>query len=101
MEVLKEFGDDRKPVYITESGWNDHPRWTKAVGAGERVEYTLDSFKWVEQHWPTVQNLCIWYFRVPLPVLSYPDYFAFVTADFQIRPIYYAVKAYAQGTEER
>jgi hypothetical protein len=98
-DVMQEYGDGDKPVYITESGWNDHPRWTKAVRPGQRLQYTLDSFRLVERDWPTVKNLCIWYFRVPLPVRSYPDYFAFVTTEFRLKPIYSAVQAYALGTE--
>ena len=43
-----------------------------------------------------MKNLCIWYFRVPVPVLSYPDNFAFVTTEFRPRPIYNAVQAYAR-----
>jgi hypothetical protein len=99
-EVMAQFGDADKPIYITESGWNDHPRWTKAVGAGHRLEYTLNAFRLVEKQWPTVKNLCLWYFRTPLPVLSYPDYFALVTTDFRIKPIYTAIRAYAQGRED-
>jgi hypothetical protein len=87
-------------VYITESGWNDDAFWTKAVYPRERVQYTLDSFRLVEHDWPTVKNLCIWYFRAPRPVLRYPDYFAFVTTEFRVKPIYDAVQAYAQGTEQ-
>ncbi len=99
--IMKEYGDADKLIYITESGWNDHPRWNKAVHPGQRVKYTLDSFKFIEKHWPTVKNVCIWYFRVPLPVLNYHDYFAFATTEFRLRPIYNAVQAYAQGFEEK
>jgi hypothetical protein len=99
LDIMRQNGDGAKPVYITESGWNDHPRWTRAVRPGQRLQYTLDSFKLVERNWPTVKNLCIWYFRVPLPVRSYPDYYAFVTTEFRLRPIYDAVQAYARGWE--
>jgi polysaccharide biosynthesis protein PslG len=97
LAVMRQYGDGDKPVYITESGWNDHPRWTKAVRPGQRLQYTLDSFRLAERNWPTVKNVCIWYFRAPLPVLSYPDYFAFVTTEFRVKPIYSAVQDYALG----
>ncbi len=97
--VMAKHGDANKPIYITESGWNDAPRWTKAVHPGQRLQYTIDSFRWVEGHWPSVKNLCIWYFRVPVPVRSYPDYFALVTTEFRLRPIYSAIQAYALGKE--
>ncbi|MGD2206389.1 MAG: beta-galactosidase, partial [Anaerolineae bacterium] len=30
-QLLVEAGYSDLPIYITEGGWNDHPRWTKAV----------------------------------------------------------------------
>jgi len=97
LDVMRGYGDADKPVYITESGWNDHPRWTLAVRPGQRVSYTLDALKWVESHYPTVKTLCFWYFREPTPTFSYPDYYAFVTITFQVKPIYTAVQTYALG----
>ncbi len=101
MAIMQHYGDGNKPIYITESGWNDNPRWNKAVRPGQRIQYTLDSYRFIEQKWPNIKNLCIWYFRVPLPLLNYTDYFAFVTTDFRVKPIYTAVQAYAQGMEGR
>ncbi len=98
--IMADHGDADKPIYITESGWNDDPRWTKAVRSGYRLEYTIDAYKYVEQHWPTVKSLCMWYFRAPVPVLNYPDYYAFVTTEFRVKPIYSAVQAFARGWQE-
>ena len=50
-QMMIVHGDD-KPVYITEAGWNDHPRWTKAVRPGQRIIYTIDAFKYAEANWP-------------------------------------------------
>jgi polysaccharide biosynthesis protein PslG len=97
VDVMKQFGVEKMPIYITESSWNDHPRWTNAVTPGQRVEYTLEAIRYVETQWPTVQNLCFWYFRAPTLTRSYPDYFAFVTPEFRLKPIYEAVQAYARG----
>lgn len=97
-DVMKQYDSD-KPVYITESGWNDNPRWTLAVRPSQRVQYTIDAFRYVDENWPQVQELCIWAFRYPLPTLSYPDNFTLVTTDFQLKPIYYAIQAYAHGKE--
>jgi len=97
MPIMQKYGDGNKPVYITESGWNEDPRWTKAVRPGQRVQYTLDSFRYIEQKWPTVKNLCIWYFRLPVPTLNYVDYYAFATTEFRLKPIYSAIQDYTQG----
>ncbi|NWF67687.1 MAG: hypothetical protein HXY40_01245 [Chloroflexi bacterium] len=98
--LMVEYGDADTPVFITESGWNDSPRWTKAVRPSLRIAYTLDAFRWAENHWPWLENLCIWAFRFPTLTYSYPDNFALVGTDFQLRPIYYALQAYARGREE-
>jgi hypothetical protein len=94
-DVMVQNGDGDKPVYITESGWNDHPRWTLAVHSGQRLQYTIDSYRLAERNWPNVKNLCFWYFRIPLPTRNYIDYFAFVTTEFRVKPIYTAVQEYA------
>jgi hypothetical protein len=95
--IMVRYGDADKPVYVTESGWNDHPRWSYAVRPGERITYTLDAYRWAEQYWPWAKSICTWYFRAPTYTRSYPDYFAFVTPDFRERGIYQAVKSYALG----
>lgn len=90
---------ENKPVYITETGWNDNPRWTKAVRPAQRIAYTLQAYKWAEQNWPWLEKMCLWAFRYPAPTQGYPDNFTLVTPGFQIKPIYYAVQAYARGWE--
>lgn len=95
--VMDRYGE--KPVYITESGWNDNPRWVLAVRPSQRVQYTIDAFRYSAANWPQVERLCIWAFRYPLPTLSYPDNFTLVTIDFELKPIYDAIRAYAHGAE--
>ncbi len=93
-EIMEENGDGHKPIMITESGWNDSPRWTRAVRPAIRIDYTIGSYNWAEKNWPDVQAVCTWAFRFPKPLATYGDYYAFVTPDFTLRPIYEAVKAW-------
>jgi hypothetical protein len=86
-----------KPVYITETGWNDHPRWTKAVRPSLRVGYTVSAYRWSEENWPWVEKMCVWVLRYPVSTRSYPDNFTLLTGNLQPRPIYYAIQAYARG----
>jgi len=94
--VMEQHGDSATPIYITESGWNDDPRWTQAVTPSQRVAYTLDALRRAET-WPWLETLCLWVLRTPALFYSYPDHFALVTPDFYPRPIYHAVRAYALG----
>ncbi len=97
VDVMRQHGDADTPVYITETGWNDHPRWTQAVRPSHRIEYTVNAFRYAEQHWDWLETLCLWNFRTPTLTYSYPDYFSLVTPYFQLKPVYFAVQAYACG----
>ena len=94
-EVMVAHGDGDKPMVLTESGWNDSPRWTRAVTPGARIDYTLAGYAWAEAHWPWMENVCTWAFRYPKPQNSYGDYFTFVSPEFVAKPIYDAVRAWA------
>ena len=93
-EMMVRYGDAAKRVMITEGGWNDHPRWTKAVRPAERIEYTLRAYELCKQ-WDWLGACALWAFRYPFPSQTYLDYFAFVTSDFAPKPIYYSVQKYA------
>lgn len=94
-DIMVEYGDAGKQIYVTETGWNDHPRWTMAVKPGQRIQYTIDALEYAKENWPYVELLAIWAFRYPAPTRSYPDYFTLVTPDFVTKPIYDALRAYS------
>lgn len=99
--LLKEYGAHNLPVYVTEMGWNDHPRWALAVSPSRRISYTLDALQYALENWKQVEHLCIWAFRFPLPTLGYPDHFTLVATDFQPRPIYYALQQFALDQQQQ
>jgi len=94
-DVMVRNGDGDKPIIITEGGWNDHPRWTKAVRPGQRVAYTLQAYDLAWREWDWCQAVVLWVFRFPRPQPGYPDYFTFVTVDFTLKPVYLQVQRYA------
>jgi hypothetical protein len=94
-QVMERNGDSAKPVLVTEAGWNDSPRWTKAVHPGQRIAYTLRAYQRATVEWPWVQALCMWVFRLPTPAHDYNDYFTFVDVNFRPKPIYNAVKTHS------
>jgi hypothetical protein len=99
--IMVKYGDADKRIYITESGWNDHPRWTKAVRPAQRIAYTLEGFAWAEANWAWAEKLCVWALRYPRPTNSYPDNFTLITTDFVYKPIYFELQAYARGFDGR
>jgi hypothetical protein len=95
-QLLVDNGYPNMPIYITEGGWNDHPRWTRAVKPAQRIEYTIEAYKLAET-WPWARVVALWAFRYPWPARTYLDYFSFVTPDFDPKPIYLEVQRYSQG----
>jgi polysaccharide biosynthesis protein PslG len=96
-EVMVANGDGDKPVYITEAGWNDHPRWARGVSPYARIEYTVDAYQMALDDWDWCEALCMWAFRYPWPARSFQDGFTFVTPEFVPKPIYAELARYAHG----
>ncbi|MEZ4518332.1 MAG: cellulase family glycosylhydrolase [Chloroflexota bacterium] len=93
-DVMVEHGDEDTPMFITETGWNDHPRWTQAVRPSQRIQYTLDALDYAAEAWPYVDLVGLWSFRYPAPTRSYMDYYTLVTPEFVTKPIYDALREY-------
>ncbi len=96
-QIMVANGDGEKKAMITEGGWNDHPRWTKAVRPGQRIRYTIRAYQIAQEEWPWLESISLWAFRFPWDTKSYQDYFTFVSTDFEPKPIYLEVQRYAQG----
>lgn len=98
-QLLQDNGYGDLPIHITEGGWNDHPRWTRAVKPGQRITYTLQACQ-MALDWPWLKSINLWAFRYPWPAHTYLDYFTFVTPDFVPKPIYEEVRRYATGVAD-
>ncbi len=96
-EVMIANGDADKSIFITETGWNDHPRWTYAVRPGQRIQNTLGAIEYAENSWPYVEMMAIWVFRFPAPTKSFMDYYTLVTPEFIAKPIYNELQAFARN----
>lgn len=98
-EIMVAHNDEETEIYITEAGWNDHPRWTRAVRPGQRIAYTLDAIRYAEENWPYVRVVGIWAFRYPAPTKSYMDYYTLVTPEFIAKPIYRELQTFTGNAE--
>jgi GH35 family endo-1,4-beta-xylanase len=94
--VMVQHGDGDTPVYITEGGWNDSPRWSFAVKPYQRVEYTVEAYRIAEEQWPWVRAVCLWASRFPRPQYTYFDNYSFLTPDFIPKAVYLEVQQYAE-----
>lgn len=98
-EVMVRNGDGDKKIMITEGGWNDHPRWTKAVRPYQRILYTIQAYERARQ-WDWCEALVIWSFRTPVPEKNFRDYYTLVTSGFIVKPIYLELQSYARGAND-
>jgi hypothetical protein len=98
-EVMVRNGDGEKKVMITEGGWNDHPRWTKAVRPYQRILYTIQGYEMVEG-WDWCEAFAVWSFRTPVPEKNFRDYYTLVTSGFILKPIYLEIQKYARGATD-
>ncbi len=96
-DIMVENLDGEKKIFITETGWNDHPRWTLAVKPAQRIPYTTEALALAEENWPWVESMAIWAFRFPAPTKSYMDYYTLVTPEFVTKPIYEALKEFSSS----
>ncbi|MFN8439631.1 MAG: beta-galactosidase [Caldilineaceae bacterium] len=98
-QIMVEAGDADSPIMITEGGWNDHPRWTRAVRPAQRIEYTIRAYEIAQTQWPWLESISFWAFRFPWDAKSYQDYFTFVRTDFEPKPIYEEIQRYTSGKD--
>lgn len=98
--IMEENGDTEKNIYITETGWNDHPRAISSVTPAQRADYTVEAYRYADTNWPWLEDMCIWVFRYPVTTYSVRDNFALLNAAFDPKPIYFALQAYAFDEEQ-
>jgi GH35 family endo-1,4-beta-xylanase len=95
-QAMVDHGDANKLIYVTEAGWNDHPRWTKAVRPTQRAAYTVEAYE-IARQWTWCPVVAIWAFRLPWQTHTFHDYFTLVDVDFRPKPIYYTLARYARA----
>lgn len=91
-DVMVARGDAAKSVFVTESGWNDSPRWDGAVRPADRVRYTVDALRYARERWPWARCIAFWQFRLAPATRTAQDNWTFVTPDFLPKPVYLEVQ---------
>ena len=96
-EIMVRNGDSDKTAMITEGGWNDHPRWTRAVRPAQRILNSVQAYEIARTEWPWLESVSLWVFRFPWDQKSYQDNYTFVSTDFEPKAIYLEMLKYAKG----
>ncbi len=88
-DLVATYGDF--PIYVTESGWNDHERWQLAVTPAQRIRWSQEAYA-LATSWPTVTMLALWQFGLPQPTHTYQDGWLIIGAQQTPRAIYYELR---------
>ncbi len=88
-ELISHYG--KFPIYITESGWNDHQRWQLAITPAQRIRWTAQAYQMAET-WPWLESMVIWQFGLPAPTRTYQDGWLIVAGDGTPRAIFYELQ---------
>jgi hypothetical protein len=104
-DVMVRNGDERKPLWIAELGWNALPIDAPIIATHGQVSrqmqarYLEDAYRRIQEEWPWVGLVFVWHLRMvhdenrdqPL------YYFGLLDADFAVHPAYYAYQRAAAG----
>ena len=97
--VMQEFGDGRRPMWLTEFGWttaNQHVDFPFGDLISEELQarYTVESYQMVEREFPYIQNMFL--FNLNFRTLGRPDTsehgFGVLRPDFSPRPAFTSVQ---------
>ncbi|NWJ95967.1 MAG: O-antigen ligase family protein [Chloroflexi bacterium] len=115
-EVMVKYGDKAKSVWAMEYGWvaippgpylNDYlnpqkwnQQWGQNISEEEQGNYLVGGLERARKEWPWLGVVSVWFFRADPPLAARPtdptNYFALVQPDFQPRPAYLKLQAYAR-----
>lgn len=96
-DLMVANGDGRKPIWISEMGWNVVPEGMEArfgrVSEAQQARYTVEAYDRVREEWPWVQVANYWFLKRPSD--SEIDqswyYFRLLEPDFTPLPVYEAL----------
>ncbi len=96
--IMRLYGDER-PIYITETGWNESPAYDHGLPPEVRADYTVRAYEYARQHWPWCPVVAMWALRYPWRESPILEGYAFLDLDFRPRPVYEAVRRYTHGEQ--
>ncbi|GAB4544113.1 MAG: hypothetical protein OHK0023_00390 [Anaerolineae bacterium] len=105
-DMMVANGDAAKPIWIGEMAWNpvpddpniaDRERFGQVTEA-QAAQYAVEAYERARTEWPWVGVINYWFFRRPDDSERGQSwyYFRMVEPDFTPRPVYEAIKQYAQ-----
>ena len=100
-QIMVEHGDEGKPIWAMEMGWNAVPPHLPApfgrVSEEQQARYAVQAYRRAQEEWPWMGVIFYWFFkRADEREINQPFYyFRMVDPDFTPRPVYWALKELA------
>jgi hypothetical protein len=101
-DVMDEWGDTGKRIWVTELGWSSGPdnlgnTWDRPVSPRRQARFLREAVELIRTEYPYVGPI-IWYRDIDGPTESYPDGFGLMHADLSPKPALAAFRAAARGS---
>jgi hypothetical protein len=109
-ELMEKYGDEAKPVWISEYGWISLPpewegdrrtTWGVSVDEETQARWTVEGIERMRREWPWVGAVFVWAFRWVEPptdtVVVPARHFEVVDYDFTPRPVYLALQEWSEN----
>ncbi|MBC7810840.1 MAG: hypothetical protein H7175_06825, partial [Burkholderiales bacterium] len=106
-DIMVANGDEHKPIWISEAGWNPVPEPSEVAEVDARynfgqvsdeqaARYAPIAYQRAQEDWPWIGPMFYWFFRLPDESRSNESmyYFRFADPDFTPRPIYASMRNY-------
>ena len=100
-QIMVEHGDEGKPIWAMEMGWNAVPSHLPApfgrVSEEQQARYAVQAYRRAQEEWPWMGVIFYWFFkRADEHEIDQPFYyFRMLDPDFTPRPVYWALKELA------
>jgi hypothetical protein len=103
--VMKQYGDAKKQIWITELGWSSGPDskgnpWDIPVSPQTQARFLREAVELVRTRYPYVGPI-IWYRDVDGPTKSYQDGFGLMHPDLSPKPALHAFESAVRGRGTR
>jgi len=100
-DVMDEWGDRRKRIWVTELGWSSGPDnegnpWDRSVPPRVQARFLREAVELIRREYPYVGPI-IWYRDVDGPTDSYQDGFGLMHPDLSPKPAFAAFRAAVLG----
>jgi hypothetical protein len=100
-DVMVEYGDQDKPIWISEAGWNTVPEGMDdpygRVNVQQQAKYAVEAYQRAQEDWPWAGVISYWFFKRPSDAEKGQPayYFRLVEPDFSKTEAWNALAGYA------